>query len=91
MTRKIGVSLRDDLYDWAALQVEEGRAESVSALIADGLEVMAARAVLKSLVTDLVDEMGEPDEESRSWLADALTAADRAHGQHLAAQHGEVA
>jgi hypothetical protein len=37
MTKKIGVSLRQELYDWAAREVEEGRAESVSALIAEGL------------------------------------------------------
>jgi Arc/MetJ-type ribon-helix-helix transcriptional regulator len=39
MTKKIGVSLRQELYDWAAREVEEGRAESVSALIAQGLEL----------------------------------------------------
>jgi len=35
MTKKIGISLRDDLYEWAVHEVEEGRAESVSALIAE--------------------------------------------------------
>jgi Arc/MetJ-type ribon-helix-helix transcriptional regulator len=44
MTRKIGVSLRDELYDWAAREVEEGRAESVSALVAEGLEILAGEA-----------------------------------------------
>jgi Arc/MetJ-type ribon-helix-helix transcriptional regulator len=51
MTKKIGVSLRQELYDWAAREVEEGRAESVSALIAQGLELLEARAQLEAVVT----------------------------------------
>jgi len=42
MTKKIGVSLRQELYDWAAREVEEGRAESVSALVAEGAALGAA-------------------------------------------------
>ena len=42
MTKKIGISLRDDLYEWAIREVEEGRAESVSALIAEGLQILEA-------------------------------------------------
>jgi Arc/MetJ-type ribon-helix-helix transcriptional regulator len=34
MSKKIGVSLRQELYDWVGREVEEGRAESVPALIA---------------------------------------------------------
>ena len=62
MTKKIGVSLRQELYDWAAREVEEGRAESVSALIAQGLELLEARAQLEAVVTELHSEVGELDD-----------------------------
>ena len=61
MTKKIGVSLRQELYDWAAREVEEGRAESVSALIAEGLGLLASRAQLEAVVKDLRTEVGGLD------------------------------
>ena len=62
MTKKIGISLRQELYDWAAREVEEGRAESVSALIAEGLELLESRAQLEAVVKDLRTEyeVGNP-------------------------------
>jgi Arc/MetJ-type ribon-helix-helix transcriptional regulator len=48
MTKKIGISLRDELYEWVSREVEEGRAESVSALIAEGLAVLEARSRLEA-------------------------------------------
>src|SRR5580692_5204778 len=62
MTKKIGISLRQELYDWAAREVEDGRAESVSALIAEGLELLEARAQLEAVVTELHREAGELDD-----------------------------
>lgn len=82
MTKKIGVSLRQDLYDWAAREVEEGRAESVSALIAEGLELLEARAQLESVVAELYRESGELDGETKARLAEALAAADEAYRRH---------
>ena len=69
MTKKIGVSLRQELYDWAAREVEEGRAESVSALIAEGLELLEARAQLEAVVTELHREAGELDDQAKARLA----------------------
>jgi Arc/MetJ-type ribon-helix-helix transcriptional regulator len=82
MTKKIGVSLRQELYDWAAREVEEGRAESVSALIAEGLELLEARAQLEAVVTELYREAGELDDEAKARLAEALAAADEAYHRH---------
>jgi len=82
MTKKIGVSLRQELYDWAAREVEEGRAESVSALIAQGLELLEARAQLEAVVTELHSEVGEPDDQAKARLAEALAAADEAYRRH---------
>jgi Arc/MetJ-type ribon-helix-helix transcriptional regulator len=82
MTKKIGVSLRQELYDWAAREVEEGRAESVSALIAEGLELLEARAQLEAVVTELHRESGELDEQAKARLAEALAAADEAYRRY---------
>jgi Arc/MetJ-type ribon-helix-helix transcriptional regulator len=82
MTKKIGVSLRQELYDWAAREVEEGRAESVSALIAEGLELLEARAQLEAVVTELNREAGELDDQAKARLAEALGAADEAYRRH---------
>jgi Arc/MetJ-type ribon-helix-helix transcriptional regulator len=91
MTRKIGISLKDELYEWASREVEEGRAESVSALIAEGLAVLEARSRLEALVTDLRAEAGEPDEHAKVRLEEALRAADEAYRKHLAAGAADAA
>jgi Arc/MetJ-type ribon-helix-helix transcriptional regulator len=90
MTKKIGVSLRQELYDWAAREVEEGRAESVSALIAEGLELLEARSQLESVVTGLRAEIGEPDEKAKERLSEALGAADEAYRRHHASRDGSA-
>jgi Arc/MetJ-type ribon-helix-helix transcriptional regulator len=84
MTRKIGVSLRDDLYEWAAHQVKEGQAESVSALIAHGLEVLRSRSELAEVVRDLKAEIGELDDETKARVDEAMRIAAEAQRRHLA-------
>jgi Arc/MetJ-type ribon-helix-helix transcriptional regulator len=91
MTKKIGVSLRQELYDWAVGEVEEGRAESVSALIAEGLQLLEARAQLESVVTELHSEVGELDDQARIRLAEALAAADEAYRRHRDSRAGHAA
>ena len=86
MTKKIGVSLRQELYDWATREVAEGRAESVSALIAEGLELLEARAQLQAVVADLRSEVGELDDQARARIGEALDAADEAYRKHRAGQ-----
>jgi Arc/MetJ-type ribon-helix-helix transcriptional regulator len=91
MTKKIGISLRQELYDWAAREVEEGRAESVSALIAEGLELLESRAQLEAVVKDLRTEAGDLDEQAKASLGVALGAADKAYRQHEAGRAGHAA
>src|SRR5690348_7315124 len=91
MTKKIGISLRDDLYEWAIHEVEEGRAESVSALIAEGLQILEARAALEALVTDLWSSVGELDDQARAQLDEALRAADEAYRRHLSRKTEDAA
>jgi Arc/MetJ-type ribon-helix-helix transcriptional regulator len=84
MTKKIGVSLPEELYNWAACQVREGRAESVSALIAEGLALLEARALLAEVVDDLRADLGEPDDERKKRVEEALRAAEEAQRRHRA-------
>jgi Arc/MetJ-type ribon-helix-helix transcriptional regulator len=91
MTKKIGVSLRKELYDWAAREVEEGRAESVSALIAEGLELLEARAQLEAVVTELHREAGDLDDQAKARLNEALAAADEAYRRHRSGSAGHAA
>ena len=91
MTKKIGISLKDELYEWVSREVEEGRAESVSALIAEALAVLEARSRLEALVADLRAETGEPDEQTKVRIEEALRAADEAYRRHLAAGAADAA
>ena len=90
MTKKIGISLRQELYDWAAREVEEGRAESVSALIAEGLELLETRAQLEAVVADLRADTGELDDQAKARLGEALAAADEAYRKHRAHRSGSA-
>ena len=91
MTKKISISLEDELYEWASREVAEGRAELVSALIAEGLAVLEARSPLEALVTDLRADAGEPDEQTRVRIEEALRAADEAYRRHLTAKAADAA
>lgn len=82
MTKKIGISVPEDLYDWAAREVKEGRAESVSALVAEGLEILEARAELEAVVDGLRADIGELDDQAKAQLGDALAASDEAYRKH---------
>lgn len=84
MTKKIGVSLPEELYDWAANQVRKGRAESVSALIAEGLRYLESQALLKEIIDDLRESAGEPDGETKARLDEAMRAADEARRRQRA-------
>jgi len=70
MTKKIAISLPEELYDWAAREVEEERAESVSALIAKGLELLAARAQLGASVRLLADDDESYFSTGETWAAE---------------------
>jgi Arc/MetJ-type ribon-helix-helix transcriptional regulator len=78
MTKKIGISLPDELYEWAANEVTQGRAESVSALIAEGLAHLESQALLKEIIDDLRANIGEPDDEAKARVDEAMQAAKEA-------------
>lgn len=50
-----------------------------------------SRSRLETLVTDLRAEAGEPDEQTKARIEEALRAADEAYRRHLAARTGDDA
>jgi Arc/MetJ-type ribon-helix-helix transcriptional regulator len=75
MTRKIGISLPDDLYTWIQSQVDEGRGASVSGVVADAVYDLRQRIELEALVADLIEEFGEPGPEDEAWVNNTIAMA----------------
>ncbi|GLX02621.1 hypothetical protein [Microtetraspora sp. NBRC 16547] len=76
-TRKIGVSLPDDLYAWMQSQVEEGHADSVSGMISEALSGVRQRVELAALVADLKAEFGEPGPDVKARIDTAVAVLRR--------------
>ena len=72
MTVKIAVSLPDDLVAAARRAVEQGRAASVSGVVADALRRREREDGLEALLDDLDRELGEPTDADRAWAERAL-------------------
>lgn len=72
MTAKIAVSLPDDVVAAARAAVAEGRAASVSALVAQALRSHLDRPTLSAVVAEMIADVGEPDDADRAWAAAAL-------------------
>lgn len=75
MTSKIAVSLPDELVIAARQAVSDGRAASVSALVARALREHLERPTLSDVVAEMVADVGEPDADDRAWAAAALAPA----------------
>ncbi len=72
MTTKIAVSLPDEQVRAARRAVEENRAPSVSAYIAESLSRREREDSLIGLLDDLDRELGEPDADALAWADQAL-------------------
>ncbi len=72
MTTKIAVSLPDHLVISARAAVAQGRAESVSAYVADALAHHTRREQLADILSDLDTELGEPSAGDLAWADRAL-------------------
>jgi hypothetical protein len=53
--------------------------------------VLEARSRLEALVTDLRAGAGEPDQQTKARIEEALRAADEAYRKHLAARAADAA
>jgi len=72
MTRRITVSLPDHLVDAAAAAVEDGRAASVSAYVAEALAEKASGETFEQFLADWRHRVGEPTPEETAWAELAL-------------------
>lgn len=76
MTTKIAVSLPDELVADARTAVKEGRAESVSAYVADAMRHAGRRETLGEVVDAWELELGVPSDEARAWVEEQLRRVD---------------
>ncbi len=60
MTKKIAISLPDELVDYARGAVRHGEAPSVSALIGEALNDRMRRQRLEDMLVEMLDETGGP-------------------------------
>lgn len=72
MTVKIAVSLPDELVAEARRAVAAGRSASVSAYVAESLRERTGRELLAAIVSDLIDEFGEPSDSDRETARQVL-------------------
>jgi Arc/MetJ-type ribon-helix-helix transcriptional regulator len=75
MTRKIAVSLPDELVAATKRAVKEGRAASVSAYVAAALSRQVREDDLTALLADMRAEHGTPSAEDYAWADEALGLA----------------
>lgn len=72
MTVKITVSLPDELVEQARVAVEQHRAASVSAYVADALRSYEARYTLDDFLDEMDAELGPPGPEAEAWARSVL-------------------
>jgi Arc/MetJ-type ribon-helix-helix transcriptional regulator len=72
MTTKIAVSLPDHLVEAARAAVRDGRAASVSAVVADALRSYLRVNSLQSFLDELDAEFGPPSTEDLAWADSVL-------------------
>ena len=71
-TRKLTVSLPQDLADRLREEVDMGRAESVSALVGDAVSQRLRCDRLEEVLAGLRRELGPPTKEDREWVRQVL-------------------
>jgi Arc/MetJ-type ribon-helix-helix transcriptional regulator len=75
MTKKIAVSLPDDLVSAARRAVDEGRAASVSAYVAMALARQVREDEVTALLADMRAEHGTPSADDYAWADQVLGLA----------------
>ena len=73
---KIAVSLPSELVEQARRAVDEGRAASISAYVAQALEEQAKLDDLASLLSEMLDETGGPLTNAEKKLPTGLLVDD---------------
>lgn len=75
MTAKIAVSLPDEHLAAARRAVDEGRATSVSAYIAEAIRLREQEDGLAALLDEMDSEFGPPSDDDVEWAKRALNIA----------------
>ena len=72
MTTKIAIRLPDELVAAARIAIADGRAASVSAYVAEAIEVRGRYEDLAKLLAEMAADRGVPSDEDRRWAREAL-------------------
>jgi Arc/MetJ-type ribon-helix-helix transcriptional regulator len=72
VTTRIAVSLPDELVMAARQAVAEGRANSVSAFVAEALREHSHNEDLANVLSDMAERAGPPSADDRAWARRAL-------------------
>jgi antitoxin ParD1/3/4 len=76
MTReKIAIAIRKNVLELARKEVEEGRANSLSAYITDAVDERLRRDELQRLLDRMDAEHGEPNKPAKAWAKRVLKRA----------------
>jgi Arc/MetJ-type ribon-helix-helix transcriptional regulator len=71
-TRRLAVTLPEELVATAQAAVADGQARSVSAYVAKALDAYAERQDLRTYVDGLIAEHGKPSAEDYRWADEQI-------------------
>lgn len=74
MTKKIAISLPDELVDAVKRAVASGEAPSVSAFIADSIRARTGPDPLRQMIAEFEAEHGAFTDEERAWADEVLNS-----------------
>jgi Arc/MetJ-type ribon-helix-helix transcriptional regulator len=77
-TAKITVTVPEELAAYIREQVEAGKFDSVSAYMTQAAEYLRDVDPLDLIIASMIAEGGEPDEQARAWMDDAMAKARKA-------------
>jgi Arc/MetJ-type ribon-helix-helix transcriptional regulator len=80
-TRKITVSVPEDLADEIKEEVACGRADSVSALVCEAVKDRLQEDRLDEVLAELRREIGPPTREDREWVRSVLGRSSSTRGR----------
>ncbi len=90
-TKKITVTVPEELAAYIRRQVDAGAYESVSAFITRAAEGLRDFEPLDLLIASMIAETGEPDSDAHAWVEGAMTKASLARREANAGNAGEAA
>lgn len=90
-TKKITVTVPEELADYIRRQVDAGAYESVSAFVTRAAESLRDFEPLDLIIASMIAETGEPDAPTVTWVEEAMAKAGRAQLAAGTGNAGEAA